>query len=57
MQGWIERHGVILRGADLDEAPQAYRRLPDVLAAQGDTIEVLHTLEPRVVCMAPRREW
>lgn len=57
MKGWIERHGVILRGADLDEAPQAYRRLPDVLAAQGDTIEVLHTLKPRVVCMAPRRAW
>lgn len=57
MQGWIEHRGVVLRGGDLDEAPQAYRRLPDVLAAQGDTIEVLHTLTPKVVCMAPRREW
>jgi tRNA-splicing ligase RtcB len=54
MNNWIEERGVILRGGDLDEAPQAYRRLPDVLAAQGDTIEVLHTLTPRVVCMAPR---
>lgn len=55
MQGWLERKGVVLRGGDLDEAPQAYRRLPEVLAAQGDTVEVLHTLRPLVVCMAPGR--
>jgi tRNA-splicing ligase RtcB len=36
----------------LDESPQAYRRLPDVLSAQGDTIEVLHALRPLVVVMA-----
>jgi len=36
----------------VDEAPQAYRRLADVLAAQGDTIEVLHRLRPLVVVMA-----
>ncbi|MEJ2538816.1 MAG: RtcB family protein [Gemmatimonadota bacterium] len=53
MQRWLDRKGVVLRGGDLDEAPQAYRRLPDVLAAQGDTVEVLHTLRPVVVCMAP----
>lgn len=57
MQGWLDERGVILRGGDLDEAPQAYRRLPDVLAAQGDTIQVLHTLTPVVVCMAPRATW
>jgi tRNA-splicing ligase RtcB len=53
MNRWLERKGVVLRGGDLDEAPQAYRRLPDVLAAQGDTVEVLHTLRPLIVCMAP----
>ncbi len=53
MNNWIQERGVILRGGDLDEAPQAYRRLPDVLAAQGNTIEVLHTLTPKIVCMAP----
>ncbi|MCG8466849.1 MAG: RtcB family protein [Gemmatimonadetes bacterium] len=53
MHAWIERRGVVLRGADLDEAPQAYRRLPDVLEAQGDTIEILHRLRPLIVCMAP----
>ena len=55
MQRWLARKGVVLRGGDLDEAPQAYRRLPDVLEAQGDTVEVLHTLRPLVVCMAPGR--
>src|ERR1043166_2081995 len=49
MDAWIEEHGVILRGGGLDEAPQAYRRLPDVLAAQGPTIDVLHTLRPVIV--------
>jgi len=47
--------GVVLRGGDLDEAPQVYRKLGDVLAAQGATIEVLHTLKPLIVCMAPSR--
>lgn len=53
MKKWLARKGVVLRGGDLDEAPQAYRRLPDVLAAQGPTVEVLHTLRPLIVCMAP----
>ena len=55
MGAWLDEKGVVLRGGDLDEAPQAYRRLPDVLTAQGDTIEVLHTLRPLIVCMAPSR--
>ena len=52
MSEWIEEKGVILRGGGLDESPQAYRRLPAVLAAQEGTIEVLHTLRPLVVVMA-----
>lgn len=46
---------VVLRGGDLDEAPQVYRKLDDVLAAQGDSIEVVHELTPLIVCMAPPR--
>jgi tRNA-splicing ligase RtcB (3'-phosphate/5'-hydroxy nucleic acid ligase) len=46
---------VVVRGGDLDEAPQVYRRLEDVLRAQGDTLRVLRTLTPRIVCMAPAR--
>lgn len=57
MQGWLERKGVILRGGGLDEAPQAYRRLKDVIAAQGGTVNVLHTLRPLVVAMAEPDRW
>ncbi|PYI77079.1 MAG: RNA-splicing ligase RtcB, partial [Verrucomicrobia bacterium] len=34
--------------------PQAYRRLPEVLAAHEGTIRVLHTLRPLGVAMAGR---
>ena len=54
---WLGPRGVILRGGGLDEAPHAYRRLPDVLAAQGDTIRVKHTLRPIVVVMAGENEF
>lgn len=57
MNEWLSRTGVILRGAGLDESPHAYRRLPDVLAAQGDTIEVLETLTPLIVVMAGADEY
>jgi tRNA-splicing ligase RtcB len=52
MDAWVKERGVVLRGADLDEAPQAYRRLPAVLRAHGETIKVLHTLRPLGVAMA-----
>jgi tRNA-splicing ligase RtcB (3'-phosphate/5'-hydroxy nucleic acid ligase) len=54
---WIGRRGVILRGGGLDESPHAYRRLPDVLAAQGSTVNVLHTLRPLIVVMAGENEF
>ena len=57
MQDWLTEKGVVLRGGGLDEAPQAYRRLPEVLAAQGKTVEVLHTLTPLVVVMAGANEF
>jgi tRNA-splicing ligase RtcB len=57
MQSWVREKGVILRGGGLDESPHVYRRLPDVLAAQGSTIEVLHTLRPLVVVMAGPEEF
>jgi tRNA-splicing ligase RtcB len=52
MMKWVADKGVVLRGGDLDEAPQAYRRLPDVLAAHDGTIRILHTLRPLGVVMA-----
>ncbi len=52
MEDWLREKNVVLRGGGLDESPHAYRRLPEVLEAQGDTIEVLHILTPLVVVMA-----
>jgi tRNA-splicing ligase RtcB (3'-phosphate/5'-hydroxy nucleic acid ligase) len=57
MREWIDRKGVVLRGGGLDESPHAYRRLPDVLAAQRGTVRVLHTLRPLVVVMAGADEF
>ena len=44
--------GVELRGGGADEAPPAYKRLSDVLAAHAGTVRVLHTLRPIGVAMA-----
>src|ERR1700746_2678423 len=49
---WVVRKGVTLVGADLDESPMAYRRLPEVIAQHAGTIKVLHTLRPLAVAMA-----
>ncbi len=46
MQTWLRGKGVHLVGGDLDEAPQAYRRLPDVLAHHDGTVRIEHTLRP-----------
>ncbi|MBN8711387.1 MAG: RNA-splicing ligase RtcB [Verrucomicrobia bacterium 61-8] len=54
MMKWLHECGVTLRGGDLDEAQQAYRRLPEVLAAHEGTIRVLHVLKPIGVAMAGR---
>jgi len=57
LKKWVGGKGVILRGGGLDESPHVYRRLPDVLAAQGDTVTVLHTLTPLIVVMAGEKEF
>jgi tRNA-splicing ligase RtcB len=57
LREWVGAKGVILRGGGVDEAPQVYRRLPNVLEAQGATIEVVHPLSPIVVVMAGENEF
>ena len=52
MDSWLKDFGVIVRGGDTDESPQAYRRLDDVLKHHEGTIKVLHTLKPVGVVMA-----
>lgn len=52
MMEWINKMGVELRGADTDESPHCYKRLPEVLKQHEGTIRVLHTLRPLGVAMA-----
>jgi tRNA-splicing ligase RtcB len=42
----------VLVGGGADEAPEVYKRLPDVLAAHGNTIHVTRRLTPIGVAMA-----
>lgn len=57
MNGWLTRANVELRGASLDESPDCYKRLPEVLAEHGDSIRILHTLTPVGVAMAGAHEF
>lgn len=57
MDEWLQQRGVTLIGADLDESPMAYRRLPEVLAHHAGTVKVLHTLRPFAVAMAGEGEF
>jgi len=52
VQADLKTSGIHLRGGAADEAPGAYKRLDAVLAAHGDTIEVVHRLTPLGVAMA-----
>src|SRR5215210_803852 len=54
VQARLRQQGIVLFGGGADEAPEVYKRLPDVLAAHGDTIRVKHTLRPLGVAMAGR---
>lgn len=57
MAGWLDRAHVELRGAGVDESPDCYKRLPEVLAEHSNTIRILHTLTPVGVAMAGKDEF
>jgi tRNA-splicing ligase RtcB (3'-phosphate/5'-hydroxy nucleic acid ligase) len=54
VQARLRRQGIVLVGGGADEAPEVYKRLPDVLAAHSGSIRVKHTLRPLGVAMAGR---
>jgi tRNA-splicing ligase RtcB len=56
MLKWVGDRGVCLRGAGVDEAPQCYKRIEDVLAAHSDSVKILEVLMPIMVCMAGENE-
>ena len=57
MSAWLTKANVELRGAGLDESPDCYKRLPEVLAAHGPSIRILHILTPVGVAMAGANEF
>jgi len=57
MAGWLSRANVELRGGGLDESPDCYKRLPDVLREHAGSIRILNTLTPVGVAMAGKDEF
>ncbi|GHF62496.1 tRNA-splicing ligase RtcB [Deinococcus metalli] len=51
VQAYLAQRGVTLIGGGIDEAPQAYKRIEDVLARQNELVDVLARFTPRVVRM------
>lgn len=49
---YLQERGVKLLGGGLDEAPQAYKDIHGVIAAQSDLVDVLGKFTPRIVRMA-----
>jgi tRNA-splicing ligase RtcB len=49
---YLQERGVRLLGGGLDEAPQAYKDIHGVIAAQADLVDVLGKFTPRIVRMA-----
>ncbi len=54
VQARLRHQGIVLVGGGADEAPEVYKRLPEVLAAHAGSIRVTHTLRPLGVAMAGR---
>jgi tRNA-splicing ligase RtcB len=54
VQARLRAQGIVLVGGGADEAPEVYKRLPDVLAAHAGTVRVKHRLRPLGVAMAGR---
>ncbi len=51
-QAYLRQHNVELLGGGLDEAPQAYKSIHEVMAAQSDLVTIVGQFEPRIVRMA-----
>jgi tRNA-splicing ligase RtcB len=49
---WLAERGVELMDAGMDEAPQAYKDITEVLGYQADLVEPLATFSPKLVLMA-----
>ncbi|MBZ9750459.1 RtcB family protein [Deinococcus sp. HMF7604] len=51
VQAYLAARGVTLIGGGIDEAPQAYKRIEEVLARQSDLVDVVGRFTPQIVRM------
>jgi len=49
---YLQDRGVSLIGGGLDEAPQAYKDIEEVIAAQSDLVDIIGKFSPKIVRMA-----
>ncbi len=49
---YLAERNVKLMGGGLDEAPQAYKNIEEVIAAQQDLVQIIGKFSPRIVRMA-----
>jgi tRNA-splicing ligase RtcB len=49
---YLRERGVTLLGGGIDESPQAYKNINEVIAAQGDLVDVVARFTPKIVRMA-----
>lgn len=47
----LDKHGVVLIGGGLDEAPQAYKNIEDVMKSQEALVDVVGKFTPKIVRM------
>jgi tRNA-splicing ligase RtcB len=52
----LDKRGVTLLSAGLDEVPMAYKNIEQVMAAQSDLVEAVARFDPKLVKMAPAGE-
>lgn len=57
VQRVLKQHGVMLLGADLDEAPMAYKNIDEVMQMQTDLVKVVGKFSPSIVRMADKEKW
>ena len=49
---YLKERGVTLLGGGIDESPQAYKQIDEVIAAQSDLVDVIGEFTPKIVRMA-----
>jgi tRNA-splicing ligase RtcB (3'-phosphate/5'-hydroxy nucleic acid ligase) len=51
---YLRERDIVLMGGDLDESPQAYKPIEQVIAAQSDLVDLVGKFTPRIVKMDGR---